>query len=96
MAKNPQKLKLNVREESEEFDEDFLFNDMESNNLLSTIQKDDFGQRPIPSLKGLCEKVAAECLVEPRNAIQLLEIADSLGADDLRKHCEDQGCYSQP
>lgn len=60
VAKNPQKLKLNVREESEEFDEDFLFNDMESNNLLSTIQKDDFGQRPIPSLKGLCEKVAAD------------------------------------
>lgn len=60
VAKNPQKLKRNVREESEEFDEDFLFNDMESNNLLSTIQKDDFGQRPIPSLKGLCEKVAAD------------------------------------
>ncbi|MBA0874435.1 hypothetical protein Goshw_016730, partial [Gossypium schwendimanii] len=37
----------------------------------------------------LCEKVAAECLVEPQNAIQLLEIADSLGADDLRKYCED-------
>ncbi|KAG5556292.1 hypothetical protein RHGRI_006787 [Rhododendron griersonianum] len=89
VAKNPQKLKLNVREESEEFDEDFLFNDMESNNLLSTIQKDDFGQRPIPSLKGLCEKVAADFLVEPRNAMQLLEIADSLGAEDLRKHCED-------
>ncbi|MBA0603177.1 hypothetical protein Gorai_003332, partial [Gossypium raimondii] len=37
----------------------------------------------------LCEKAAAECLVEPQNAIQLLEIADSLGADDLRKYCED-------
>ncbi|MBA0574130.1 hypothetical protein Golob_001365, partial [Gossypium lobatum] len=31
----------------------------------------------------------AECLVEPQNAIQLLEIADSLGADDLRKYRED-------
>lgn len=89
VAENPQKLKLNVRDESEEFDEDFMFNDIESNNLLSNIQKDDCGHRPIPSLKSLCEKVAAECLVEPRNAIQLLEIADSLGADDLRKHCED-------
>ncbi len=88
VAENPQKLKLNVRDESEEFDEDFMFNDIESNNLLSNIQKDDCGHRPIPSLKSLCEKVAAECLVEPRNAIQLLEIADSLGADDLRKHCE--------
>ncbi|KAE8099718.1 hypothetical protein FH972_017675 [Carpinus fangiana] len=89
VVKSPQKLKLNVRDESEEFDEDFIFDDMESNNLSSTIQKDDFGQRPIPSLKSLCEKVAAECMVEPRNAIQLLEIADSLGADDLRKHCEE-------
>ncbi|XP_075638521.1 uncharacterized protein LOC142610565 isoform X2 [Castanea sativa] len=89
VAENPQKLKLNVRDEPEEFDEDFMFNDLESINLLSTVQKDDCGHRPIPSLKSLCEKVAAECLVEPRNAIQLLEIADSLEANDLRKHCED-------
>ncbi|KAI5435399.1 hypothetical protein KIW84_021999 [Lathyrus oleraceus] len=34
-------------------------------------------------------KSTAECLLEPRNAIQLLEIADSLGADDLKKYCED-------
>lgn len=88
VAENPQKLKLNVGDEPEEFDEDFMFNDLESINLLSTVQKDDCGHRPIPSLKSLCEKVAAECLVEPRNAIQLLEIADSLEANDLRKHCE--------
>ena len=88
VAENPQKLKLNVRDKPEEFDEDFMFNDLESINLLSTVQKDDCGHRPIPSLKSLCEKVAAECLVEPRNAIQLLEIADSLEANDLRKHCE--------
>ncbi|XP_030936054.1 ultraviolet-B receptor UVR8-like [Quercus lobata] len=88
VAGNPQKLKLNVRDEPEEFDEDFMFNDLESINLLSTVQKDDCGHRPIPSLKSLCEKVAAECLVEPQNAIQLLEIADSLEANDLRKHCE--------
>ncbi|KAK9290069.1 hypothetical protein L1049_008233 [Liquidambar formosana] len=55
----------------------------------STIQNDDAGSRPVPSLKNLCEKVAAECLVEPRNVIQLLEIADSLGADDLKKYCEE-------
>ncbi|KAK8963787.1 hypothetical protein KSP40_PGU011899 [Platanthera guangdongensis] len=43
----------------------------------------------LPTLKSLCEKVAAEFIVEPRNAIQLLEIADSLEAENLRKHCED-------
>lgn len=87
VAKNPQKMKLN-RNDLEEFDEDFMFNDVESNNMLSTTDKEISGQKPVPSLKSLCEKVAAECLVEPRNALQLLEIADSLGADDLRKHCE--------
>lgn len=87
-AKNPQKAKPKVGDELEELDEDFMFDDMESDRISSTIQKDDAGNRPIPSLKSLCEKVAAECLVEPRNAVQMLEIADSLGADDLKKHCE--------
>ncbi|KAL5835020.1 hypothetical protein ACOSQ4_014517 [Xanthoceras sorbifolium] len=89
LTKNPQKLKLNVRNELEEFDEDFMYNNIASKNALSTLEKDDSGHRSIPTLKSLCEKVAAECMVEPRNALQLLEIADSLGADDLRKHCED-------
>lgn len=89
VAKNPQKVKPKVGDELEELDEDFMFNDMESDGVLSTVQKDDAGNRTIPSLKSLCEKVAAECLVEPRNAVQMLEIADSLGADDLKKHCED-------
>lgn len=88
VAKNPQKVKPKVGDELEELDEDFMFNDMESDGVLSTVQKDDAGNRTIPSLKSLCEKVAAECLVEPRNAVQMLEIADSLGADDLKKHCE--------
>nr|KYP72693.1 Inhibitor of Bruton tyrosine kinase [Cajanus cajan] len=63
--------------------------DMDSSNMISSVQNDTFRQRSIPSLKSLCEKVAAECLVEPRNALQLLEIADSLGADDLKKYCEE-------
>ncbi|KAJ7539741.1 hypothetical protein O6H91_11G107500 [Diphasiastrum complanatum] len=42
-----------------------------------------------PSLKDLCQKVVAHCIVEPKNVVQLLEIADSLGADDLRRYCED-------
>ncbi|XP_044499893.1 uncharacterized protein LOC123221194 isoform X2 [Mangifera indica] len=88
VAKTHQKLKSNVKNDLDEFEEDFLFNDMES-SMLSAVDNDDSGNRPVPSLKSLCEKVAAECLVEPRNVLQLLEIADSLEADDLRKHCED-------
>ncbi|KAJ7976408.1 ankyrin repeat family protein / regulator of chromosome condensation (RCC1) family protein [Quillaja saponaria] len=52
-------------------------------------QKGTSGWRSIPSLKSLFEKVAADSLVEPRNALQLLEIAVSIEADDLRKHCEE-------
>lgn len=85
---NSQKLKLDDRSDMEELNEDILFEGMESNNMTSSMHKDDFGQSSIPSLKGLCEKVVAECLVEPRNALQLLEIADSLGADNLKKYCE--------
>ncbi|OMO62649.1 Regulator of chromosome condensation, RCC1 [Corchorus olitorius] len=88
MPKSDQAPKF-VDGEVEEFDEEFMFNDSEYISMGSSIHKNDSGEKPIPSLKSLCEKVAAECLVEPRNAIQLLEIADSLGADDLRKHCED-------
>ncbi|XWS58541.1 hypothetical protein CRYUN_Cryun08bG0042800 [Craigia yunnanensis] len=89
MPKTDQAPKLKVNDEVEEFDEEFMFNDSESSKMRSSVHKNDPEEKPIPSLKSLCEKVAAECLVEPRNAIQLLEIADSLGADDLRNHCED-------
>ena len=84
----PQKQKLQDSDEVEELNEDFMFDDTDSKCLSSCIQKDECGVRPVPSLKSLCEKVAAESLVEPRNAMQMLEIADSLGAEDLRKHCE--------
>lgn len=87
--KNPQELKLNVKSEEDEIDEDFVFNVEESSSFKSLCTEDDSGQRAVPSLKSLCQRAAAEFLVEPRNAMQLLEIADSLGADDLRKHCED-------
>ncbi|KAK7286563.1 hypothetical protein RJT34_21638 [Clitoria ternatea] len=86
---NSQKLKLNNKDDMEELNEDILFEGMDSGNMISSVQNDCFRQRSVPSLKSLCEKVAAECLVEPRNALQLLEIADSLGADDLKKHCEE-------
>ncbi|XP_050237471.1 uncharacterized protein LOC126687119 isoform X2 [Mercurialis annua] len=89
MSDCPQKQNLQVDDEVEEFNEDFMFDDPESNCMPSTIRKDDSEQRSAPSLLSLCEKVAADSLVEPRNAIQMLEIADTLEADNLKKHCED-------
>ncbi|BAT84949.1 hypothetical protein VIGAN_04243500 [Vigna angularis var. angularis] len=89
MIQNSQKLKLNNGDDMEELNEDILFEDIDFSNMISSVQNDTSRQRSIPSLKSLCEKVAAECLVEPRNAVQLLEIADSLGADDLKKYCEE-------
>lgn len=85
---NSQKLKSNNGSSMDELSEDILFEDIDSHNSLDTVQNDNLSQRSTPSLKSLCEKVAAESLLEPRNAIQLLEIADSLGADDLKKYCE--------
>lgn len=84
----PQNLKSDIKEEMETLDEGFLLDDIVTDENLSSAQIDDPIHRPVPSLKSLCEKVAAESIVEPRNAIQLLEIADSLEADGLRKHCE--------
>ncbi|XVF30771.1 hypothetical protein REPUB_Repub16aG0087400 [Reevesia pubescens] len=89
MPKSDQAPKLKVNDEVEEFVEEFMFNDSDSSSMRSSVHENVSEEKPLPSLKSLCEKVAAECLVEPRNAIQLLEIADSLGADDLSKHCED-------
>lgn len=87
VAENHLKQTSNVRDEVDELNEDLMLDDSDSNNIIPCIQ-DNFGPRVVPSLKSLCEKVAAENLVEPRNAIHLLEIADSLGAEDLRKYCE--------
>ncbi|XP_068635303.1 uncharacterized protein [Aristolochia californica] len=70
----------------EELDGDFMFDDHQE---IHAAQKDDFTEIPVPSLKSLCEKVAADFLVEPRNSIQLLEIADSLDSDALRRHCQE-------
>lgn len=85
----PRELKLKVKSDMDELDQGFVFDDLDSGELPSTVQQEDeVASRNAPSLKSLCEKVAAEHLVEPRNAVTLLEIADSLGADDLRKYCE--------
>ncbi|XP_074270927.1 uncharacterized protein LOC141594833 [Silene latifolia] len=80
---------INADNELEDLDEGFMFNEMESASTPSRLEIEDVGKKSAPSLKSLCEKVAAECLVEPRSALQMLEIADALGADDLRKHCEE-------
>ncbi|XP_062189069.1 uncharacterized protein LOC133892363 isoform X2 [Phragmites australis] len=71
----------------EELDEDIMFNDVQTDSSVSGSS----GQMStgVPSLKSLCEKVAIEYLMEPKNAIQLLEVADSLEAKELKKHCED-------
>ncbi|KAJ6434111.1 hypothetical protein OIU84_017757 [Salix udensis] len=87
--KSPQKQMVQDGDQIEELEEDIMINDAESNHISSVVEKDDSNQKSIPSLKSLCEKAAAESLVEPRNVIQMLEIADSLGAENLRKHCED-------
>jgi len=71
----------------EELDEDILFNDVQPDNGLSGSSGEM--SKGVPSLKSLCEKVAVEYLLEPKNAIQLLEVADSLEAKELKKHCED-------
>lgn len=89
LAKDSQKPNAKIPNEQGELDDCFLFNDVESDSTSPASQNENAGDKLVPSLKSLCEKAAAECLVEPRNALQLLEIADSLGADDLRRHCEE-------
>ncbi|CAL1382369.1 unnamed protein product [Linum trigynum] len=87
--KIPQRQKSENEDELEEL-EDFLFDNTELHHKLCVDENNkSASERPVPSLKSLCEKSAADNLVEPRNAIQMLEIADTLEADDLKKHCED-------
>lgn len=85
---NPECLKSKLSDDLSELDEDFAYNDNEIDDMASSLQKANSENKEVPTLKSLCEKVAAEHLVEPRSALQLLEIADSLEAHDLRKHCE--------
>lgn len=81
-------LKPKLNDDLNELDEDFAYNDSETDEMTSNTQRGNSESKQAPSLKSLCEKVAAEHMVEPRSALQLLEIADSLEAHDLRKHCE--------
>ncbi|XP_074282301.1 uncharacterized protein LOC141606856 [Silene latifolia] len=87
--KNTQMPNLKFDNELEEIDEGFMFTDTVSACTPFSLENGDADKKPVPSLKSLCENVAAEFLVEPRSALQMLEIAETLGADDLRKHCEE-------
>ncbi|XP_020579736.1 uncharacterized protein LOC110024230 isoform X2 [Phalaenopsis equestris] len=73
----------------DDLDEELLFSDIQPDVSEPVLLNKIEVCKPVPTLKSLCEKVAADYLVEPRNAIQLLEIADSLEAEDLRRYCED-------
>lgn len=94
MLKNGSMLKPKMESDTDELDQGFMFDEVESEEVLFISEKDTVKNKTAPALKSLCETVAAEHLVEPRNAIQLLEISDSLGAEDLRKHCEVFSCSS--
>ncbi|KAK1310145.1 Ultraviolet-B receptor UVR8 [Acorus calamus] len=85
----PVQQKCEVGDDLDELDEELMFNDVQTVTRTTTAQIDGSGDKCVPSLKSLCEKVAAETLVEPKNAIQLLELADTLEANDLKMHCED-------
>ncbi|CAN1319618.1 Inhibitor of Bruton tyrosine kinase [Linum perenne] len=91
---SPNAAKINQKQKSQnETDledlEDFLFDNTELKGELYVEENKNIKQRSVPSLKYLCEKSAADNLVETRNAVQMLEIADTLEADNLKKHCED-------
>lgn len=74
-------------DELQELDEDVLFNDAHTKESVVGVE-DDMATKSMPSLKSLCQKNAIEFLLEPKSSIQLMEIADSLDAPELRKHCE--------
>lgn len=75
----------------EDADEDLDFDEMGINFSVKSKSCTEAVRLPCeaPSLKELCENVISQHVVEPKNALQLLEVADSLGASKLRKHCED-------
>lgn len=89
MSNNHSILKQKMKTDADELNEGFMFDEIESEEVPIISEKDNAKNKTAPTLKSLCETVTAKHLLEPRNAIQLLEISDSLGAEDLRNHCED-------
>lgn len=74
-----------TREEEESADDDNLLDEECGTIGTAAPTRVDEG---VPSLKDLCQKVVTESIVEPKNALQLLEFADSMGADHLKRYCE--------
>ncbi|KAF3614707.1 hypothetical protein FXO38_35500 [Capsicum annuum] len=89
MSKDHSMPKQKMKSDPDELNEGFVFDEVESEEVLFISEKDNVKNHNAPTLKSLCEMATAEHLLEPRNAMQLLEISDSIGAEDLRKHCED-------
>jgi inhibitor of Bruton tyrosine kinase len=81
------KKKSELSDKLQELDEDMLSIDVHTKESVVGAE-DDMATKRAPTLKNLCEKIAIEFLLEPRSSIELMEIADSLDAPDLRKHCE--------
>lgn len=92
MSNNHSILKQKMKTDADELNEGFMFDEIESEEVPIISEKDNAKNKTAPTLKSLCETVTAKHLLEPRNAIQLLEISDSLGAEDLRNHCEVFSC----
>eukprot|EP00252_Welwitschia_mirabilis_P019140 TRINITY_DN4353_c0_g1_i1.p1 TRINITY_DN4353_c0_g1~~TRINITY_DN4353_c0_g1_i1.p1 ORF type:complete len:1124 (+),score=296.88 TRINITY_DN4353_c0_g1_i1:577-3948(+) len=85
---------IDAKTEKEEKDD--LVHSSEEDDMIDTVQKEPEGSncvnkfpKALPSLKDLCQKVAAESLLNAKNAIHLLDVADMLEAEDLQRHCED-------
>ena len=76
---------LEDSDEALDFDGTMSFDHFEGDNISADLRR--LPLEP-PSLKELCENVVCQQVVEPKNSLQLLEVADSLGASKLRKHCE--------
>ncbi|GBG63273.1 hypothetical protein CBR_g37359 [Chara braunii] len=68
---------------------DFKFEDATQEGLCPGRKVPIFcGGRELPSLKEICEEVIAKTMVEPKNVLLMLELADSLGAHNLKHYCE--------
>ncbi|GLJ32823.1 hypothetical protein SUGI_0661090 [Cryptomeria japonica] len=75
-------------EETDDIEDDNMTSDYQ-NDIKDTGLENEMHEKCVPSLKDLCQKVAAEYLLEPRTSLQLLDVADTLGAEELRMHSED-------
>lgn len=69
-------------------DEDGDDMDSDEDSLSSFETKSTKVPCSVPSLKDLCQDVVIESMVETKNVLRVLEIAEAVGADNLRRYCE--------